>query len=99
MYIFGIILNEFMQPIGIRTCCWAFFCFLRYFSAPKFDPNGNLQNDKMSKLCIPCRKQKTFFLIKVICFLGLKKEKQTNKESCCSFFCSSQASKKGNFFF
>ena len=60
---------EYVRAVG------HFLYFLRYFSASKFDPNGNLQNDKKSKLCIPCRKQKRFFLIKVICFLGLKKTK------------------------
>ena len=55
------ILNDVMQPLEYVCAVGYFFTFLRYFSAPKFASNGNLQNDKESKLSITCRKQKILF--------------------------------------
>ena len=46
---FLFIFNQFIQPFGIRTSCWAFFSiFFDIFLHPNLAPNRNLQNDGKS---------------------------------------------------
>ena len=69
-FFFLFILKKFIQPLEyVCAVSWAFFFyFRRYFFAPKFAPNGNLQNDKKSKLhnYTNAENKKHLFLIKVI---------------------------------